>query len=227
MSTDTLLNGVSVNGIDPSGTFLTLPLLTVLWHTSQERQNLMTSWRSPGQKKFGSILTSVFFAPRCPLYADSWFTDITYLQSSLGTTNWLKRLCFFMLPVKQSYVVLSDDRLPNEIKTLLKSQILLLKILNSRLVYTGHSLFNLQRVDFITLLNLSPRHNWSGNTLLFSGALLRGALLDLRVPSSTVNIFLGLSWFLLRVSLLWSTLLSLLVGSPKHPSRYITTLVVI
>ena len=77
-----------------------------------------------------------------------------------------------MLPIKQSillielsYVVLSDDRLPNAIKTLLQSRILLLKILNSRLVFTGHSLFNLQRVDFITLLSLSPCHNWSGNTV--------------------------------------------------------------
>ena len=111
-----------------------------------------------------------------------------------------------MLPVKQSillvelsYVVLSDDRLTNAIKTLLMSRILPLKILNSRLVYTGHSLFNLQRVDFITLLSLSPRHNWSGNTLLFSGTLL-----DLHIPSSTVIIFLGLGWFLLRVSLLWA-----------------------
>ena len=134
-----------------------------------------------------------------------------------------------MLPVKQSillvelsYVVLSDDRLTNAIKTLLKSRILLLKILNSRLVNTGHSLFNLQRVDFITLLSLSPSHNWSGNTLLLSGALL-----DLHIPSSTVIVFLGLGWFLLRVSLLRSTLLSLLIGSPKHPSRYITTLVII
>ena len=134
-----------------------------------------------------------------------------------------------MLPVKQSillvelsYIVLSNDRLPNAIKTLLKSRINLLKILNSRLVYTGHSLFNLQRVDFITLLSLSPSHNWSGNTLLFSGALL-----DLHIPSSTVIIFLGLGWLLLRVSLLRSTLLSLLVGPSKHPSRYITTLVII
>ena len=84
-----------------------------------------------------------------------------------------------MLPIKQtillvelSYVVLSDDRLTNAIKTLLQSRILFLKILNSQLVNTGHSLFNLQRVDFIILLSLSPRHNWSGNTLLFSGALL-------------------------------------------------------
>ena len=72
------------------------------------------------------------------------------------------------------------------------------------------------------LLSLSPRHNWSGNTLLFSGALL-----DLCIPSSTVIIFLGLGWFLLRVSLLRSTLLSLLVGSLKLPSRYITTLVIV
>ena len=134
-----------------------------------------------------------------------------------------------MFPVKQSillvelsYVVLSDDRLPNVIKTLLQSRILLLKILNSRPVNTGHSLFNLQRVDFITLLSLSPRHNWSGNTLLFSGALL-----DLHIPSSMVINFVGLGWFLLRVSLLRSTLLSLLVGPPKHPSRYITTLVIV
>ena len=69
-----------------------------------------------------------------------------------------------MLPVKQSillvelsYVVLSDDRLTNAIKTLLQSRILFLKILNSRLVYTGHSLFNLQRVDFITFLSLSKQ----------------------------------------------------------------------
>ena len=74
MSTATVLKGVSINGIDPSGTFLTLPLLTVHWHTLQERQNLMTSWCSPGQRKFWSILTSVFFAPGCPLNADSWFT---------------------------------------------------------------------------------------------------------------------------------------------------------
>ena len=80
-----------------------------------------------------------------------------------------------MLPVKQSillvelsYVVLSDDRLTNAIKTLLKSRILLLKILNSRLVNTGHSLFKFQRVDFITLLSLSPCHNRSGNTLLLT-----------------------------------------------------------
>ena len=90
MSTATLLNCVSINGIDPSGTYLTLPLLSVLWHTSQERQNLMMPWRSPGQKKFGSILYSVFFAPRCPLNADSWFTDSTCLRSPLGTTNCLK-----------------------------------------------------------------------------------------------------------------------------------------
>ena len=115
-----------------------------------------------------------------------------------------------MLPVKQSillvelsYVVLPDDRLPNAIKTLLKSRILLLKILNCQLVYTRHSLFNLQRVDFITLPSLSPCHNWSGNTLLFSGALL-----DLHVPSSTVIIFLGLGWFLLRVSLSFGALFS-------------------
>ena len=130
-----------------------------------------------------------------------------------------------MLPVKQSilielsYIVLSDDRLPNAIKTLLQSRILLLKIINRRLVNTGHSLFNLQHLDFISLLSLSLSHNWSGNTLLFSGALL-----DLHVPSSMVIIFLGLGWFLLRVSLLRSTLLSLLVGPP---SRYITTLVII
>ena len=134
-----------------------------------------------------------------------------------------------MLPVKQSillvqlsYEVHFDDRLPNAIKTLLSSRILPLKILNSRLVNTRHSLFNLQWVDFITLLSLSPRHNWSGNTLLFSGALL-----DLHIPSSTAITFLGLGWFLLRVSLLWSTLLSLLVGPLKHPSRYITTLVIV
>ena len=132
-----------------------------------------------------------------------------------------------MLPVKQSillvklsYVVLSNDRLQNAIKTLLKSRILLLKILNSQLVYTGHGLFNLQQVDFITLLSLSPRHNWFGNTLLFSGALL-----DLHIPSSTVIIFLGLGWFLLSLSP--SEHSSQFSGPPKHPSRYITTLVII
>ena len=121
MSTTTHLNGVSINGIDPSGIFLTLPLLTVLWQTSQEQQNLMTSWLRPGQKKFGCILTSVFFAPRCPLNADSWFTDITCLQSSLGRTNFVsssfldascKTIHSFL---ELSYVVLSDDRLPNAI----------------------------------------------------------------------------------------------------------------
>ena len=64
MSSATLLKGISINGIDPNGTFLTISFLIVLWHKSQEWQNLMTSWRSPGQKKFGSILTSVIFAPR-------------------------------------------------------------------------------------------------------------------------------------------------------------------
>ena len=59
MSTATLLNGVSINGIDPNGTFLTLPILTVLWHTSQERRNLTLSWHSPFQKKFRSILRSI------------------------------------------------------------------------------------------------------------------------------------------------------------------------
>ena len=61
MSIASLLNGVLINGIDPDGTFLTITLI-VLWYTSQERQNLMMSLA--GQKKFGSILTSVFFAPR-------------------------------------------------------------------------------------------------------------------------------------------------------------------
>ena len=59
-----MTNDVLINSIDSSGTFLTLPLSTVLWHTSQEQQNLMMSYRNPGHKKFGSILTSVFFAPR-------------------------------------------------------------------------------------------------------------------------------------------------------------------
>ena len=64
MSTTTLLNGVPINGIDPNGTLLTLPSLTVLWHTSLERQNLMTSWCNPGQKKSILHVTSVFFALR-------------------------------------------------------------------------------------------------------------------------------------------------------------------
>ena len=59
-----LLNCVSINGIDPNGTIVTLPFLTVFWHTSQEWQNLVMSWHSPGQMKFWSILTSVFLAPR-------------------------------------------------------------------------------------------------------------------------------------------------------------------
>ena len=150
-----------------------------------------------------------------------------HLFSKFLGYDWLVKtsscLCFLMLPVKQSillvelsYVVLSDDRLPNAIKILLQSRILILKILNSQLVYTGHSLLT------FTLLSLSPCHNWSSNTLLFSGALL-----DLHIPSSTVIIFLGLDWFLLRVSLLQSTLISFLVGPPKHPSRYITTLVIV
>ena len=115
MSTATLLNGVSINGIDPSGTFLTLPLLTVLYNTSQERQNLMTSWRRPGQKKFGSILTSVFFAPKCPLNADSWFTDITCFLSSLGMTNWLK-----LRPV---FVDASGKAIHSSCKPLLRSSL--------------------------------------------------------------------------------------------------------
>ena len=42
-----------------------------------------------------------------------------------------------------------------------------------------------------------------------------------------VIISLGLGWFLFRVSLLQSTLLSLLVGPLKHTSSYITNLVII
>ena len=61
MSTITLLIGIWINGIDPSSAFLMLPIFTVLWHTSLERQNLMTSWHSSGQKTLG---VSVFFAPR-------------------------------------------------------------------------------------------------------------------------------------------------------------------
>ena len=59
-----------------------------------------------------------------------------------------------MLMVKQSillkelfYVVLSNCRLPSPIKHFFKSRILLLKIPNSRLVSTRHSLINLKRVD--------------------------------------------------------------------------------
>ena len=114
-------NGVSINGIVPNGTFLTLYLLMVRWHTSQERQNLMTSWHSPGQKKFGSILTSVSFGPKCPLNADSWFTDITYLRGSLGTTNCLVTYLAMSFPCKpinifcfliQSLVDLSVGSIP-------------------------------------------------------------------------------------------------------------------
>ena len=43
MSTATLLNGILISILGPSRIFLTLPVLTVLWHTSQERQNLMIS----------------------------------------------------------------------------------------------------------------------------------------------------------------------------------------
>ena len=140
------------------------------------------------------------------------------------------RLCFLVLSLKQSillvelsYVVLSDDPLPNAIKTLLQRRILLMKILNCRLVNTEHSLFNLQQADFVTLLSLSPRHNWFGNTLPFSGALL-----DFQTPSSMVIIFFGLGWYFFLVSLLWSIFLSLLmVRLVKHTSSYITTPVII
>ena len=79
-------------------------------------------------------------------------------------------------------------------------------------------------MDYITLLSLSPRHNWQGNTLLFSGASF-----DLYILSSTVIIFLGLGWFLLKASVLRITLLSLLLVRLlyKNLSRYITTLVII
>ena len=81
----------------------------------------------------------------------------------------------------------------------LQSRSLRPKILSCRLVSAGHSLFNLQRVDFITLLSLSPRHNWSGNILLF------------RLLESLF--FRALSFPLVRLL--------------KHRSRYITTLVII
>ena len=172
----TLLNGVSINGIDPSGTFLTIPLLMVL---------LLVKTSS--------------------------------------------RFRFLMLPVKQSillvelsHVVLSNDRLPNAITTLLKSRILLLKILNSRLVYTGHSLFHLQRVDFITLTSLSPCHNWPAT---HSSSVAPFLTFTFRLARSSFS--LGWAGYFLRVSLLLSTLLSVLVGLPKHPSRYITTLVIV
>ena len=35
-------------------------------------------------------ITNISTRVSCPLNADSWFTDITCLLSSLGTTNWLK-----------------------------------------------------------------------------------------------------------------------------------------
>ena len=38
-------------------------------------------------EKFVNILSSVFFAPRCSLNADSWFKDITCLRSPLYTTK--------------------------------------------------------------------------------------------------------------------------------------------
>ena len=74
--------------------------------------------------------------------------------------------------------------IPNTIITLLQSRIFLLKILNCRLVNTGNSLFNLQRVDFFTHLSLSSRHFWSSNTFLFSGPPFY-----LHIPSNRVITF--------------------------------------
>ena len=54
-SVATVLKEVSMIGIFPAGTFDTRPLLTVLWQTSQEWQNRVTSSVMPGHQKLALI----------------------------------------------------------------------------------------------------------------------------------------------------------------------------
>ena len=87
ISTATRLNGVSINGIFPKGTLVTRPFWIVLWHMSQDLQNLATSPQTPGQKNSDTTLSNVFLMPKCSVNKVSCANLRTFSRKPTGTTS--------------------------------------------------------------------------------------------------------------------------------------------